>query len=62
MKNDEILSSNKPYDAVEDAIDLSRKDTNSTWDDLSKKKPSQARDGASKETQTDKVTACERSR
>ncbi len=39
MKNRDASIVDKSYDAIEDAIDLARKDPSKTWEDLLRKTP-----------------------
>ncbi len=44
MKNETNSPPDKSYDAIEDAIDLSKKDPTKTWDDLLRNTPDEQSD------------------
>jgi len=63
MKSTEITAPNKSYDAIEDALELSKQDPSKTWDDLLRKRSERFRGSADKREdenseQRGKVAAC----
>lgn len=57
MKCEKPNSDRKSYDAIEDAIDLSRKDPTKTWDDLAGTAQKQPIDRREQDAQNDDKVA-----